>query len=221
MHTFMRYLRRHHIALLALFVALGGTSYAAASKLLPPNSVGTKQVIDNSLLARDFRKGQLPATGKALMWIDHFSLLPGDPSVTTSSDAVNSGVGGGLTALVVHSSTLGEDALGGGNKVVQTAVEVPPHYNVAGVRVCYELTNARSFISQVRLAQLQDPPSTALVILDDGTDRTAVGPTCFDSASTSINPATGALLLSLRVNFGDTSDRIAIRAVGLRLVPGT
>ena len=155
------------------------------------------------------------------MWIDHFSLLPGDSSVTTSSNAVSSGVGGGLTALVVHSSTLGEDALGGGNKVVQSAVEVPPHYDVVGVRVCYELTNARSFISQVRLAQVQDPPATALVLLDDGTDRTAVGPTCFDSASTSINPATGALLLSLRVNFGDTSDRIAIRGVGLRLVPGT
>jgi hypothetical protein len=36
------YLKRHHIALLALFVALGGTSYAATQ--LPSNSVGTKQI---------------------------------------------------------------------------------------------------------------------------------------------------------------------------------
>lgn len=37
-----RYIRRHHIALLALFVALGGTSYAAVS--LPKASVGTDQL---------------------------------------------------------------------------------------------------------------------------------------------------------------------------------
>ena len=36
------YLRRHHIGLLALFIALGGTSYAAAK--LPRNSVGTTQI---------------------------------------------------------------------------------------------------------------------------------------------------------------------------------
>jgi hypothetical protein len=36
------YLRRHHIALLALFIALGGTSYAAIK--LPANSVGSAQL---------------------------------------------------------------------------------------------------------------------------------------------------------------------------------
>jgi hypothetical protein len=73
------YLRRHHLGLLALFVALGGTSYAAVS--LPKNSIGTAQirtngvgsseiksnsitspkVKDGSLLAKDFKAGQLPA----------------------------------------------------------------------------------------------------------------------------------------------------------------
>jgi hypothetical protein len=57
------------IAYLALFVALGGTGYAAIN--LPENSVGSKQikpnavvsskVHDRSLLAKDFKKGQLPA----------------------------------------------------------------------------------------------------------------------------------------------------------------
>jgi hypothetical protein len=66
------------IALVALIVALGGTSYAAIS--LPKNSVGTKQirkgavtkskiranaitsskVKNRSLLAKDFKRGQLP-----------------------------------------------------------------------------------------------------------------------------------------------------------------
>lgn len=63
------------VATLALFVALGGVSYAAIK--IPNNSVGAKQlkknavdsskVKDRSLLARDFKQGQLPrgATGEA------------------------------------------------------------------------------------------------------------------------------------------------------------
>jgi hypothetical protein len=47
------YLRRHHLALVALFVALGGTSVAAGNALLPRNSVGTRQVVDGSLQAKD------------------------------------------------------------------------------------------------------------------------------------------------------------------------
>jgi hypothetical protein len=38
----LTYLRRHHVGLLALLIALGGTSYAATQ--LPKNSVGTKQI---------------------------------------------------------------------------------------------------------------------------------------------------------------------------------
>jgi hypothetical protein len=44
-------------ATLALFVALGGSSYAALK--LPRNSVTSTQVKNGSLLARDFKKGQL------------------------------------------------------------------------------------------------------------------------------------------------------------------
>jgi hypothetical protein len=73
------YIRGQHMGLVALMVALGGTSYAAAS--LPSHSVGTAQlknaavtraklgkdavrssnVADHSLLARDFMAGQLPS----------------------------------------------------------------------------------------------------------------------------------------------------------------
>jgi len=61
--------RRNIIAYLALFVALGGTSYAAVK--LPKNSVKAKQIAagavassevkDHSLLTKDFKPGQLPA----------------------------------------------------------------------------------------------------------------------------------------------------------------
>ena len=60
------------VALLALFVALGGGAYAALK--LPKNSVGSKQikanavnsskVKDGSLLAGDFKASQLPKGDK-------------------------------------------------------------------------------------------------------------------------------------------------------------
>jgi hypothetical protein len=156
-------------------------------------------------------------TRSTLMWINHFDLLPGDPSVTTSFNAISSGVGGGLTGLVIQSSTTGEIGQGGGNKVVHVGLQVPPDYIIKRVRVCYELSNSRSFISQIRLRQVADPPDHATVILDDGTDHTAPGPVCVASAETTVDPSLGAVLLDLRVNFGDTADRIVIRALGLRL----
>ena len=95
-------------------------------------------------------------------------LLPGDSTVITSFNAIDSGVGGGLSGLIIQSTTVGEDgpAPHHGIKVVQTTLEIPPGQLINGVRVCYELTNSRSFISQILLAQVQDPPSTANVILD-------------------------------------------------------
>ena len=50
------YIRRHHVALIALFFALGGTSFAAATALLPANSVSTRQVINGSLQTTDLSK---------------------------------------------------------------------------------------------------------------------------------------------------------------------
>jgi len=47
------------IACAALVIALGGTGYAAVNAL-PRNSVTSVQVKNHSLLAVDFRKGQLP-----------------------------------------------------------------------------------------------------------------------------------------------------------------
>jgi len=56
------------VASLALFVALGGVSWAAVTlptgsvgnRQLKPGAVSTAKVRDRSLLARDFKRGQLP-----------------------------------------------------------------------------------------------------------------------------------------------------------------
>jgi hypothetical protein len=45
----LEHIRHNAVAYLALFVALGGTSFAAADKLLPRSSVGSVQVINGSL----------------------------------------------------------------------------------------------------------------------------------------------------------------------------
>jgi hypothetical protein len=50
-----RYLRRHHIGLLALFLALGGTSYAAAT--LPARSVGTRELADHAVTKDKLARG--------------------------------------------------------------------------------------------------------------------------------------------------------------------
>jgi hypothetical protein len=164
-------------------------------------------------------QGTLPG---GRMWINPLDFLAGDQSVKTSFNAVTSGVGGGLS-LIIESTTTGDEASGGGNKVVERGLDVPPGYRVTGVRVCYELSNTRSFIDQIGLAQVQEPPKTALVALDDPTHQNAAGPTCVDSkplpGPTNVDAEAGEVLLSLRLNFGDTSDRIVLRGVALALVP--
>jgi len=173
-------------------------------------------------------RGGHPGEGKGEMrvqWVNHFDLLSGDPSVTTTSSlSTNSGVGGGLTALVITSSTTGDTDSFGGNKVVQMALELQPKTRIVGVRLCYEFSDpgaSGSFVNQIRLAQIQDPPATALVLLDDATAQNASGPTCVNSALVSppIRAKDGSILLSLRVNFSKTADLIAVRAVGLLVNP--
>ncbi|MEA2291885.1 MAG: hypothetical protein QOF17_905 [Solirubrobacteraceae bacterium] len=87
MARLISYLRRHHVALLALFIALGGTSYAAVK--LPKGSVGAKQlqenavvsakVRDGSLLAQDFKPGQLPAGAAGIQGLKGEAGQQGDP----------------------------------------------------------------------------------------------------------------------------------------------
>ena len=132
----------------------------------------------------DGAQGAGHARRTRLLWLDHFGLLPGSPELTTSYRSTSScpGFSSCLTGLVVESSTPGDRFLDGGNKVVHMAAGVPPGWDVTGVRLCYELSSSTSFVTQVRLAQVQDPPATAVVLLDDGTDLTATGPVCVNSA---------------------------------------
>jgi hypothetical protein len=50
---FGRFLRRNTIAMLALFLALGGTTYAASTALIGKNTVASPQVVNGSLQTKD------------------------------------------------------------------------------------------------------------------------------------------------------------------------
>jgi hypothetical protein len=102
------YVRQHHVGMLALFIALSGTAYAAT---LPRNSVGTpqlkkdavttKKVKNKSLLRKDFKSGQLPAGPAG---------PKGDPGATSLKVRAVAGSGGTVTA----NCQPGERATGGG-----------------------------------------------------------------------------------------------------------
>lgn len=204
------------VAAAANFAGAGQSRGNSGLPAGPGNPLASLQKQINDL---DHRLDAVEATANeaALMWINHFDLLPGDASVVTTFNSTTSGVGSGLTGLVIQSTTMGEVDLSGGNKVVHKALQVPPNYTVKGMRVCYQSTSAASFISQIRLAQVENPPSSALVLLDDATDLVSPGPVCVDSAATSIDPSLGSLLFSLRVNFGNIADKIVLRGVGVYL----
>jgi hypothetical protein len=59
----LSYLRRHHIGLVALFIALGGTSYAAAK--LPKNSVGSRQIRSGAVTRSKLEKSVRTQLAKA------------------------------------------------------------------------------------------------------------------------------------------------------------
>jgi hypothetical protein len=166
-------------------------------------------------------KGKDSGRNGHVMWLNHFDLVSGKPAeLATTSDSTTSGVGAGLTGLVIQSGvtgTPGDVFIDTGNKVVQMALDLPKETKITGVRVCYENSASTSFISQVRLAQIQDPPSSAVVMLDDATDLNAVGPVCVNSAITSkaIKSKNGPVLLSLRVNMANAIDKIVIRGLGV------
>jgi hypothetical protein len=80
------------ISLIALFVALGGTTYAATS--LPANSIGTKQLKKNAVTARKIKNGAVVASKTNPAGLT----VPNATHATTAGSAPPSGsAGGGLT----------------------------------------------------------------------------------------------------------------------------
>ena len=114
------YLRQHHVGVLALFIALSGTAYAAT---LPRNSVGTPQLKKNAVTAKKIKKNAVTTrkikdgavtgakvrsnslTGSAL----NVSTLPKVPSAgtaDTANAATTAGVADSLATADVNWTTV-------------------------------------------------------------------------------------------------------------------
>jgi hypothetical protein len=213
------------VAIAALVAAMTGGAVAASHQTDAAQDarlISKAAAADRKQDARDIQSYVNAHRSSGLMWINPLDLLPGDPTVHTSFNAVNSGVGGGLSGLIVTADTTG-DTSGGGNRVIEKGVDVPPGYDVNGVRVCYEVSSRTTFLDQIRLAQVANPPSVANVLLDDATHQPTPGPVCVNSTSplggAPIAASKGGLLLSLRLNFGRTTDKFVLRSLALNLAP--
>ena len=83
------------VALAALFVALGGTSYAAFS--LPKNSVGTKQLKKNAVTTSKIKKGAVTASKINTSGLTVPNALHANSANTAGSASPTGGAGGSLT----------------------------------------------------------------------------------------------------------------------------
>lgn len=84
---------------------------------------------------------------------------------------------------------------------------------ITSVDVCYAISTSvvgTTYISQTRVSEMTTPNS-AVVRLDDGTNRTTPTANCY-TVPASFTPS-GALSLSLKVVFGNVNDRITIGMV--------
>lgn len=98
--TIVGYLRRHHVALLALLVALGGTSYAATQ--LPAKSVGTAQLKNKAVTLAKIK----PATRDALRGQDGEDGQDGLPGVPgTAGQSATSVYGTAQLAVTAATTT--------------------------------------------------------------------------------------------------------------------
>jgi hypothetical protein len=137
------FLRRNTIALLALFVALSGTTYAAANIVLPKNSVGTKQlkknavtspkIKNNTVTGADVKEsslGKVPSARNA----DHATSADSATNATNATNAANAAHATTATSATSATSAGNANTLGGlgPSAFVQKSEGFTRHFSCAG-----------------------------------------------------------------------------------------
>jgi hypothetical protein len=185
----MQWIRTHlsfanAISMIALFVALGGTSIAAVS--LSKNSVGSKQVKKNSLKAADIGRNAVGASEIRPSSVRGGDV--GDGSIGSLDLGDNSVGGGELADNSVGSSELGDDSVGsselGDNSVSSGEVtdgslqdsDLAP--GVAGGADAFARVQANGTI-QPNVAGFP-PQSKGTILISEGEGGAATGTYCFD-----------------------------------------
>jgi hypothetical protein len=136
------------------------------------------------------------------IWLSPTDFVTGDPTLQINYPSV------------AHPGTVVTCNAPGDLKWVSMDLRLAPGLQIVQVDICYQLSNGRSFISQVRLTEMTTPDH-ATVIHDDPADLTSTAPTTYSSAVAALAPS-GAVNLELRLNFQNTSDEILLGAVGIK-----
>jgi len=114
---------------------------------------------------------------------------------------------------VSHPGTVVTCTAPGDLKWVSMGLRLPPDAKIEDVIIGYEVSSPRSFIAQIRLAEMKTPDH-ATVLHDDSTPLQSTSPASHKSHVGGL-VAKGAVTLELRLNFQNTSDEIRLGAVGV------
>ena len=99
-----------------------------------------------------------------------------------------------------------------GSKWIQMSLTLPSTVTVKGVELCYQVSDAATPLSQIRITEMTTPDA-ASVRMDDPTDRTSTTPECVVSSAT-IN-FDGTLTLVLLIDVANTDHTVEIGGVGI------
>lgn len=133
------------VSMLALFVALGGSSYAALTITgknvkngsltgadIKNSSLGSVDIKDGNLLAKDFKAGQLPAGPQGSQGVKGDKGDKGDTGTVDTSNFYTKGASDGrylrstVTVVKTIAATVAADSYGG------TSVDCPSGYQAIG-----------------------------------------------------------------------------------------
>jgi hypothetical protein len=213
---------------------------------LATGSVGSPQVLDQSLTGKDVKDASIGAAdvnlaqvqarvagscpvGKSIraigiggmvtceptaasvpdfmLWLNPLSMIPDEDGSGNTSLSLSRGAAG--TTLRVRTSEAGD------LQWLNLPLALDSRFAIKAVTLCYDLSSASSFISQIRITEETLPPS-AVVRHDDPTDLTSAVSVCVERPVGDLQPE-GAMTLALRLNFASNAHFIDIGAVGITL----
>jgi parallel beta-helix repeat protein len=146
------------------------------------------------------------------LWLSPTEFVTGDPSLRLSYPYIS------------HSYAIVTCTSPGDFKWIFMGLWLPENVAIEEIIVCYHISiqqtqqNQLSFISQIRLTEMMTPDK-AIIIHDDGTGLKDTSPTCYTSHVDGKVPSAGSTItLALRLNFKNTTDKIMLGAIGVKVL---
>lgn len=191
----------------------GASSAEAALSAPPPDGIGTP-LADEQMQAMAPALSMLATSQDERLWLSPTDYVSGDTALQISYPATN------RAWTVVTSTTAG-------NFWISLALRLPEGVRIDSITVGYQVLNPVSFISEVRLVEM-DAPNQVSIIHRDLTALNSIAPTMYVS-SVNKTPSAGKavmLMLQLTYQFTRTSaapqHAIRLGAVGITFTrPGT